>query len=673
MNRSGSRLIAWLLALVMILNISPITALAAGTESDEIHVEMEPVTDTLYNYISFDGGNTYLSLNKQDKGITAIDSAKELIKLDPNKKTYALTEGEEYSYIAPYDLKSVTYTVNNTTYVNEKAERTPGQAYFTTVVKNVEAVNAANWRDSKGKLQPAITQYATIDGKEQTFHRNYLATLVIPKTEQPLYTVLTVNVNGKDQYYGIEYRTDFKAIDSRYYTSTGTNHPLSSDLYEVEDFDFNKLDLTIKINNKDVTYKYSADGTAPKDGSNYYTVSDNVLITKTDNTRASNGLLGDKASGWNYRDDVTEGTRHTLKSSAKVNEPGYPSWTGFYHRDYTATLHEGVPVTKHTVHFQYNNNTDPETTVTVIDGETVARPETDPKAPELWNQVFDEWQVNGQAYDFNSPVTSDLWIGATYKAASSNNYNQNNNTEVRAKIEYREKTGQETIGGVDPYSENIHPDHTNADGSRAFVRDGAQNEGKKFSHWTIEINGTEYSLEDTNDTWNKEVLVPRPDDDPFAPTGSDGNKVWTNRQYWAYFSDGSAEDTTTYTLSYKYSGTVPDGAPNAPEGGAYTAGTSVSISQVTDTVDGYTFSGWMLGTESVGETYTMPEENITLTGSWDINSYTITWIDGDGHEDTTTVEYGQVPTHEAVSKTADAQYTYTFTGWDQLHDHLDRW
>jgi hypothetical protein len=33
MNKSGSRLIAWLLALVMILNIAPVTAFAAESET----------------------------------------------------------------------------------------------------------------------------------------------------------------------------------------------------------------------------------------------------------------------------------------------------------------------------------------------------------------------------------------------------------------------------------------------------------------------------------------------------------------------------------------------------------------------------------------------------------------------------------------------------------------
>jgi hypothetical protein len=46
------------------------------------------------------------------------------------------------------------------------------------------------------------------------------------------------------------------------------------------------------------------------------------------------------------------------------------------------------------------------------------------------------------------------------------------------------------------------------------------------------------------------------------------------------------------------------------------------------------------------------------------NSYTITWKKENGDIiDTTTVEYGETPTHAAPAKAADAQYTYTFKSW----------
>ena len=45
-------------------------------------------------------------------------------------------------------------------------------------------------------------------------------------------------------------------------------------------------------------------------------------------------------------------------------------------------------------------------------------------------------------------------------------------------------------------------------------------------------------------------------------------------------------------------------------------------------------------------------------------AYTITWKNDDGTViDITTVEYNTVPTHDDPTKTADAEYTYTFAGW----------
>jgi hypothetical protein len=45
--------------------------------------------------------------------------------------------------------------------------------------------------------------------------------------------------------------------------------------------------------------------------------------------------------------------------------------------------------------------------------------------------------------------------------------------------------------------------------------------------------------------------------------------------------------------------------------------------------------------------------------------YTITWLNEDGTGmDTTTVKYGEVPTHADPTQPADAHYTYKFKGWD---------
>ncbi|MBQ7546857.1 MAG: hypothetical protein IJT41_07825, partial [Clostridia bacterium] len=65
-------------------------------------------------------------------------------------------------------------------------------------------------------------------------------------------------------------------------------------------------------------------------------------------------------------------------------------------------------------------------------------------------------------------------------------------------------------------------------------------------------------------------------------------------------------------------------------------------------------------------TFTMPESSVAISAEfeWITTSHTITWLNDDGSLiDTTTVDYGTVPTHADATKAEDAQYTYTFSGW----------
>ena len=65
---------------------------------------------------------------------------------------------------------------------------------------------------------------------------------------------------------------------------------------------------------------------------------------------------------------------------------------------------------------------------------------------------------------------------------------------------------------------------------------------------------------------------------------------------------------------------------------------------------------------------TLSEYNIQKESTLHVvgKAYTITWLNDDGSLiDTTTVAYGETPTHADATKTATAQYTYTFAGWDK--------
>ena len=110
---------------------------------------------------------------------------------------------------------------------------------------------------------------------------------------------------------------------------------------------------------------------------------------------------------------------------------------------------------------------------------------------------------------------------------------------------------------------------------------------------------------------------------------------------------GEWENDTTYTYPKKYNEEVEVKAD--------------------PTKEGYTFAGWMSEeVEVVNDKFTMPAKNVTLKAKWNINKYTIKWVNWDGSEVRTDTEvpYGtELEAPKDPTREADAQYTYTFKSW----------
>ena len=105
--------------------------------------------------------------------------------------------------------------------------------------------------------------------------------------------------------------------------------------------------------------------------------------------------------------------------------------------------------------------------------------------------------------------------------------------------------------------------------------------------------------------------------------------------------DGQAD--VTLVVQIGQTPVFPNGTPSKAADAQYT----------------YTFSGW-------DKEIAVATENAVYTAQFSktVNKYTITWV-VDGQSTTAQVEYGTVPTFNGTpSKAADAQYTYTFTGWN---------
>ncbi|MBO7461848.1 MAG: InlB B-repeat-containing protein, partial [Bacteroidales bacterium] len=109
----------------------------------------------------------------------------------------------------------------------------------------------------------------------------------------------------------------------------------------------------------------------------------------------------------------------------------------------------------------------------------------------------------------------------------------------------------------------------------------------------------------------------------------------------------------TYTLTYKVDGETYGEVENVEYNKPLTL-------RETPTKEGYTFSGWSeLPTN-------MPAEDVEVTGSFSINSYTIKFINYDGAElQSSAAAYGEMPEYTGATpiKPADAINTYEFIGW----------
>ena len=130
-------------------------------------------------------------------------------------------------------------------------------------------------------------------------------------------------------------------------------------------------------------------------------------------------------------------------------------------------------------------------------------------------------------------------------------------------------------------------------------------------------------------------------------------QITKNTTYTAYFIPNSV--TLTVTSNNTNYGTVTGG-------GTYKYNTSVTLTATPKT--GYHFVQWSDGNKNASRTVTATA-NATYTATFAINQYTITFKNEDGTTlKTQTVNHGVTPTAPSTpTKSATAQYTYTFKAW----------
>jgi Listeria-Bacteroides repeat domain (List_Bact_rpt). len=86
------------------------------------------------------------------------------------------------------------------------------------------------------------------------------------------------------------------------------------------------------------------------------------------------------------------------------------------------------------VTFDFNNGGDVLSVQIVENGGFAVLP---PEEPVKEGYTFIEWQLNGVAYDFSAPVTSDLYLVAVYKAVTSTTHDVTFNSDGGTLIQLR--------------------------------------------------------------------------------------------------------------------------------------------------------------------------------------------------------------------------------------------
>jgi len=247
-------------------------------------------------------------------------------------------------------------------------------------------------------------------------------------------------------------------------------------------------------------------------------------------------------------------------------------------------------------------------------------------APNDTVAVSDAAALSRTGYTFSGWNTESNGTGTAYKNGDDIQVNSSvvlyaQWTPIEYTITYTLDGG--TVAGANPTSYTVE--------SEDFTLCNPTKPGHTFLGWTGS-NGT---------TAQTSVTVVK---------GSTGNKaytaVWSVNEYTIKFVNEDGTELQSGKVAY---GETPVYAGMTP--------TKAADDQFT-----YTFVGW--DPEVVAVT---GDATYTATYTSKTNTYTVTWVDEDGTvlETDKDVVYGSMPEYnsETPTKSADNQFTYTFTGW----------
>lgn len=125
-----------------------------------------------------------------------------------------------------------------------------------------------------------------------------------------------------------------------------------------------------------------------------------------------------------------------------------------------------------------------------------------------------------------------------------------------------------------------------------------------------------------------------------------------------------------HSVSYTYTGTIPENAPTVPPTVSYASGATVGVAN-SPVIPGYTFTGWSTTDAEVSEsgTFTMPDGDVVLKGSFTKKqtykvSYTVSGIAPEGYMVPREKQYSHNDDVNLDSlKEGDVVNGYRFLGW----------
>ena len=399
-----------------------------------------------------------------------------------------------------------------------------------------------------------------------------------------------------------------------------------------------ETDTTATANPKTYT-GFAFDGTAEGTVASGNIAGDGSLVLKLyytrnsyDVTYAYTGTVPTGASALPEKATVKYGAPVTVAEAATA--PGY-TFSGWSRNDFTMPA-ENVTIT----------------------GSFTANSNTEYTVRHHFQNILDD------AYDADTAMLSETLSGTTdtltaaaaktvagFTAQSFQQKNIAGDGSTVVDIYYNRNSYTVTYavtGTVDP-----NPNYKQADyrfGQNVAAEAAAAKAGYDFIGWANEpavmpandVTATGYFVARTDTAYQVQHYKQNLEDDGYTLadtenlTGETDTTATANpKTYTGFTFDGTVEGTVasgniagdgslvlklyytrnSYDVTYAYTGTVPTGASALPEKATVKYGAPVTVAEAA-TAPGYTFSGWSRND------FTMPAENVTITGSFTANSNT---------------------------------------------------